>query len=170
MFNLPRQHGAYALFLSLQKSHTLEIGSLGGFCFPAGTYVYCGSAFNPGGIRARLGRHLRGASPTPYWHIDYLRRISHVAGACWLPITSPTGRAAMTPPIECQWSQALVQLPDAHLPCPGFGASDCPAGCAAHLVAFPRIETGQSDKTLETRLKEVLSNAGTIPVEGISCF
>ena len=34
-----------------------------------GCYVYAGSARGPGGIRARVRRHLR-PDKTPHWHID----------------------------------------------------------------------------------------------------
>ena len=37
----------------------------------AGQYAYVGSAHGPGGLRARVGRHLRAEKPL-HWHIDYL--------------------------------------------------------------------------------------------------
>ena len=39
-------------------------------------------------------------------------------------------------PLECVWSQALLELPGASAPVRGFGASDCHSGCEAHLVFF----------------------------------
>lgn len=92
-----------------------------------GRYVYVGSAHGPGGLRARLGRHLRGDG-RPHWHIDVLRAAARVEGyAYWT-------RDGVT---ECALAQALASLPGASIPLPHFGASDCRTGCPAHLVALP---------------------------------
>ncbi|HIQ09546.1 MAG TPA: DUF123 domain-containing protein, partial [Anaerolineaceae bacterium] len=56
---LPSTPGAYALALRLERPVGLRVGALGVWDFPEGVYVYLGSARGPGGIRARLGRHLR---------------------------------------------------------------------------------------------------------------
>jgi hypothetical protein len=64
--SLPSGHGSYALFLSLLHQVHLAVGRLGAFDFPAGAYVYLGSANGPGGLRARLAHHARIAlSPAP---------------------------------------------------------------------------------------------------------
>jgi Uri superfamily endonuclease len=123
---LPDNPGTYAVHLRLLNDQLLQIGRLGIFSFPAGEYVYSGSAFGPGGLRARLGRHLRGRGK-PHWHIDYLRGAARVLGA-WYSLSAHS--------LECQWSQALAELPGAFIPAPRFGASDCHSGCRAHLVAF----------------------------------
>jgi Uri superfamily endonuclease len=138
---LPKFPGTYALFLHLPESRQLRVGGLGELFFPAGDYIYLGSACGPGGLRARLGRHLRGHG-TPRWHIDYLRELAPVSGYSYLK----AGQGAQNLPerslmpgrekLECRWSQALAALPGASVPAPGFGASDCSAGCRAHLVAF----------------------------------
>ena len=126
---LPSQPGAYALALRLERPTRLQVGALGAVLFPVGVYVYLGSARGPGGIRARLGRHLRGAAH-PRWHVDYLRAVAQPI-ACAYTTAPPPGM-----PWECAWSQALAALPEAWVPLPGFGASDCRHGCPAHLVAF----------------------------------
>jgi len=41
-----------------------------------GYYIYIGSAFGPGGVRARMLRHLRADKPK-HWHIDYLREFCY---------------------------------------------------------------------------------------------
>jgi len=67
--------GTYALILHLSKKlERIEIGKLGRFAFDAGFYVYVGSAFGPGGLKARLQRHLRTDKPL-HWHIDLLSAI-----------------------------------------------------------------------------------------------
>ena len=49
----------------------LEIGRLGTYDLIPGFYAYVGSAFGPGGLRARLRHHLESVAE-PHWHIDYL--------------------------------------------------------------------------------------------------
>ncbi len=136
MTELPAVSGSYALFLGLSSSQTLTIGRLGEGFFSPGIYMYSGSARGPGGLRARLGRHLR-AEGKPHWHIDTLRAVAEVIGCCYI---TDSMRTSLESPIECLWSQALTALPGISVPLLGFGASDCRAGCPAHLIAFPRGE------------------------------
>ena len=119
--------GSYALRLRLTAAIHLQVGRLGEFDFPAGDYVYLGSANGPGGIRARLLHHLRPVT-RPHWHLDWLRMYTFLA-AGWYS-TMP-GR------LECVWSQAIHALPGVRVPVPGFGASDCRSGCPAHLMLLP---------------------------------
>lgn len=133
MDDLPVQTGTYALILELGESRTLEIGRLGVFHFPAGFYVYMGSARGPGGLRGRLRRHLRGDGKC-HWHIDYLAAMAIVRG--YVILVFGTEEADFWP-TECAWSQTLIALPNAAIPALRFGASDCQSGCPAHLVHFP---------------------------------
>jgi Uri superfamily endonuclease len=166
---LPNVPGSYALFLHLPRACHMRTGKLGEFFFPSGDYIYLGSAFGPGGLRARLGRHLRGDG-TPRWHIDYLRKIAQVRGCCCLEAGPDIENVANRSPIfghvelECRWSQALAALPGASILAPGFGASDCSAGCPAHLVAFlPGINP--------EKIRLALSQSSAIPHDQlITCF
>lgn len=126
-FLLPAEPGSYALQLALPAGLCLRIGRLGAFDFPAGEYLYLGSARGPGGLRGRLGHHLRPIH-RPRWHIDYLRLHAGVMGG-WYSLDP--GK------LECAWSHALGSLPSARIPATGFGAADCASGCPAHLVLFP---------------------------------
>jgi Uri superfamily endonuclease len=146
MDELPVQAGSYALILELPQNQTLNVGRLGRCAFPAGFYVYLGSARGPGGIRARLGRHLRGAEKT-WWHIDYLRKASEVRGYGYL--VADNGLQ-----LECNWAKKLADHPTASIVVPKFGASDCQMGCQAHLVYFP-----QSDMPLITGILATLNPA-----------
>ena len=56
----------------------LRIGALGVKVFPRGNYLYIGSAFGPGGIKARLRHHLF-STAAPRWHIDYLKACGNIA-------------------------------------------------------------------------------------------
>ena len=65
------QPGTYALIFSAGHKRQLEIGKLGTFELIPGFYIYVGSAFGPGGLKARIGHH-RKRPGQPHWHIDYL--------------------------------------------------------------------------------------------------
>lgn len=123
---LPAEGGCYVLHLHLSRSRTLRIGQLGRFTFASGEYIYVGSAFGLGGLRSRVGRHLH-SDGRWHWHIDYLRSAADVHG-CFYTVTDR--------PLECEWSQALAALPNATIPMPRFGSSDCRSGCRSHLIAF----------------------------------
>ena len=45
--------GTYALLLKLDKQEKITVGKLCTFDFPAGYYLYVGSALGPGGLQAR---------------------------------------------------------------------------------------------------------------------
>jgi len=123
---LAARPGTYVLWLRLPQPRTLRIGRLGNAVFAPGYYAYVGSAFGPGGVRSRLGRHLLGGAALR-WHIDYLRQACHVHSA-WV---SHDARR-----LEHAWADALLALPGARPPLAGFGASDC--HCDAHLAGFAR--------------------------------
>lgn len=119
--------GTYALLLTLSRRKTLQVGSLGQFRFNRGVYVYIGSAFGPGGLKARISHHRR-VSSKPRWHVDTLRRAA-----------TPTGVWYTYDPIrrEHQWAQIFLKMSSAIMPANGFGASDC--DCPAHLFLFTEL-------------------------------
>ncbi|MGC9349547.1 MAG: GIY-YIG nuclease family protein [Anaerolineae bacterium] len=120
MRHLRAEPGTYGLGLTLAAPTHCTVGALGTWRFPAGHYIYVGSAWGPGGLRARVSRHLRGTGTTR-WHIDYLRAYAQPA-ALWL---APDAH------LECVWAQHLAAHPDAQIIAPRFGASDC--RCPSHL-------------------------------------
>jgi Uri superfamily endonuclease len=121
---LPAGKGSYALLLRLNESDRIRIGGLGEWRFAAGYYLYLGSALGPGGLAARLRRHLL-PEKRPFWHIDYLRGRATVAGVWY--VEKPVR-------YEHTWAAAAGLLPGATIPVPRFGSSDC--RCPAHLVYF----------------------------------
>lgn len=131
--------GTYALLLRADEGREIEVGALGPMRLHPGTYVYVGSAFGPGGLRARVERHVRGDGAL-HWHVDYLRAATTL-DAVWY--THDTDRR------ECVWATVLRSLPRAAVPCEGFGASDC--NCPAHLAWF---EAGPSHSAFRARLRE----------------
>jgi len=118
------QAGTYILVLSVNRETEISIGQLGTFAFPNGHYLYIGSARGPGGLKARLARHLR-ESKQPRWHIDYLLQEARVV-EIW--------KASSPEKLECLWAQALLTMPNATILVSGFGSSDC--GCPTHLIYF----------------------------------
>ena len=126
---LKGQSGTYALFFWLPAPMTMQVGRLGSVQLPAGWLVYVGSALGPGGLQARIRRHLA-TSKRVHWHIDALSIRQRPAG--WLALADAQNH-------ECDWAQHLAAHPKASIPVPGFGNSDCKRGCAAHLIAFPTL-------------------------------
>ncbi|MGE5256030.1 MAG: GIY-YIG nuclease family protein [Hyphomicrobiales bacterium] len=122
---IPSSTGTYALILHSHHRRLLQAGKLGTFYLLPGWYVYIGSAFGPGGLRARCFHH-RTSAGRPHWHIDYLR-LAAQPEAVWFT-TDPVRR-------EHQWAELMPSLRQALNPCPRFGASDC--RCQSHLVFFP---------------------------------
>lgn len=116
----PPAPGAYALWLRLDAPLRAKAGRRHA-TLAAGDYLYCGSAQGPGGLRARLARHLR-PRKSAHWHIDQLTAVGRPLGA----FVRPGGS-------ECALNAALAAFP---VPLPGFGSSDCPR-CASHLQFFP---------------------------------
>ena len=147
MTDLPGLSGTYALLLHLDAPMPLTVGRLGSFTFPAGDYVYVGSARGPGGLRARVRRHARRAKRR-HWHIDYLPGNARLAAVH--AVVDAERR-------ECAWAAALSRLPGAQVIAPGFGASDC--RCPTHLLHFRQgIPIERLRQLLVTRPEDLLSN------------
>jgi len=115
--------GIYHLLICLEKEQEIIVGKLGKFRFPAGYYVYTGSALN--GLENRIARHRRKRKRL-HWHIDYLLQYADIIDV----ITHVT-----TEKLECFYNSKIMGLPGAQIIVPRFGASDCK--CKAHLVYFP---------------------------------
>ena len=123
--DLPTQKGTYIIYGSLKQDIAISVGALGNVTLPAGSYVYIGSAFGSGGIRARINHHLT-PSLRPHWHIDHLKPYLTIRAVLW---------QAGTDRMECEWVRQLLLLPEVGVPIAGFGASDCRSHCSAHLLS-----------------------------------
>ena len=106
----------YQLFIHLDEDIKIQIGKLGKFHFPAGDYVYTGSAKK--NIEARVKRHIS-KSKKLHWHIDYLLNNQSA-------IITET---KLYNKKECELNQETT----GKIIVPGFGASDCKNGCSSHL-------------------------------------
>lgn len=119
--SLPAAGGTYVLVFRARRPLAFRAGALGRVELPAGWLAYVGSAMGPGGLAARVGRHLA-ASGRPRWHVDHLVRRLPPAEV-WASRTK-TSR-------EARWVRALATLPGMAPIAHGFGASDSSA--ASHL-------------------------------------
>ncbi|MDZ7747533.1 MAG: GIY-YIG nuclease family protein [Halofilum sp. (in: g-proteobacteria)] len=106
----------YQLFIHLRRACRVAPGALGRWRLPPGWYVYTGSA--RAGLDARLRRHLK-RDKTRRWHVDWLLARAE-ARVCWVRLHAEA---------EC----AVNRATGGAVPVPGFGASDCRAGCGSHL-------------------------------------
>ena len=135
---MPSSAGTYAIVMRAQDRQQLQIGRLGGVQLSKGWYVYVGSAFGPGGVAARVSRHLQ-RHKTRHWHIDHL---------IWATTVREVWYSQRQRDLEHCWAQAALDQPAAQNLLRGFGASDCQ--CLSHLVRFP---TREAVKTLFNALE-----------------
>lgn len=112
--------GTYIIILHLAEDRTITVGSLGKIFFPAGYYLYVGTAAK--NLLARMKRHLRKRKKF-HWHIDYLR--DQAEGCTALAIRTSSK-------LEHEVARAVSQLADWQVP--RFGSSDC--DCETHLFGM----------------------------------
>lgn len=136
-----KQKGSYILLISLDVKTHIQVGKLGELDFLPGHYLYCGSALN--GLAKRIDHHL-GTKKKLHWHIDYLLSSADVVEV-WVNLSPQR--------MECQLAQAVLTLPGATVPVPGFGSSDC--NCQTHLIGFSR-KPGMAE------LQEIVGSAVTL--------
>lgn len=114
--------GAYALILSLPRPVRF-LRKKEQHLLPSGLYLYAGSAWGPGGIRARLKRHFQRQKKL-HWHVDQLTTAAETIQAL-----------AMDGARECEIIDRLHRLPNFTHPLAKFGSSDCPT-CPSHLLRY----------------------------------
>ncbi|NEW91798.1 GIY-YIG nuclease family protein [Rhodopseudomonas sp. BR0M22] len=117
----PSGPGAYVVAIAIAAPLAIRLGAAASPLLRPGRYLYCGSAYGPGGLPARLGRHFR-KDKAIRWHVDQLTTAGEVLGA-W----------AIAGGDECELVARLGFLP---VPIEGFGATDC-AHCRSHLLRWP---------------------------------
>lgn len=118
------RHVTYQLLIEIARPVRVSIGRcgrFGEFVFPAGRYIYTGSARR--NFEARVARHLR-KEKTLRWHIDYLLAAPGISVAGVRRYVEE----------EC----AINRATPGKVLIDGFGASDCRAGCGSHLKYLDR--------------------------------
>ncbi|MDC7225014.1 MAG: DNA/RNA nuclease SfsA [Spirochaetales bacterium] len=122
-----RDEGIYLLLLELKQEKTLTIGSRGERTFPAGWYLYVGSAQKK--LTKRLERHSRKRKRF-HWHIDYLRNDATTIKT--IPIrTQEKGECSLA----FQMAALFPILGPEKAAVDHFGCSDC--SCDRHLFYSP---------------------------------
>jgi Uri superfamily endonuclease len=119
--NIETKSGTYVLVFYSALKKQIQIGKLGKFLFSPGFYLYIGSAFGAGGLRARIRCHLRKSKKT-HWHIDYLRSEIDIFEV-WFSIQGKKQ--------ECYWVSLFESMRGITCPVPKLGSSDC--SCRSHL-------------------------------------
>ena len=127
IFMSERIKGSYCLLIKLLRPIVLTPGKLGTFHIPAGWYVYSGSGGSS--LEGRLRRHRRSHPKRLRWHIDYL--LAHPAAELREALAFPGYKGG-----ECSLNLRIKGMRGARVLLPGFGSSDCTAGCGSHLVYF----------------------------------
>ncbi len=120
--------GLYVFVMRLKTADLIQVGALGSFYFPAGWYLYTGSARR--NLHSRVERHWH-LKKAVRWHIDYLSTAlySEPVGAVVLP-----AEAGLS---ECELNRRIGRLIAGQTTAPGFGSSDCREGCPSHLWFSP---------------------------------
>ena len=106
----------YQLSILLKNKVVVTIGKLGTFEFPAGQYIYTGSAKR--NIEARIARHLSQEKRLK-WHIDYLLNNQEASIIKVERFTDP----------ECMVNKKTKGL----ILIKQLGATDCRNSCVSHL-------------------------------------
>lgn len=120
-YDMGVDRGVYIAMFHLASGRAISVGSLGKSLFPAGLYLYVGSAQR--NLTHRLARHARRNKPLR-WHIDYMARHARMVGA--VVIRGPKE-------LECRLAARLAK--QYRCLAPRFGASDCQ--CPGHLFHVP---------------------------------
>lgn len=126
--DFPEAKGTYIFIAQVLQVKSLDIGSLGKSEIIPGFYAYVGSAFCPGGLRARLGHHFE-STAEPHWHIDYLLSVATPVEV-WF---STANRK-----LERHWVELLENAPGFRVPIPRFGSSDYHRSRSSHLFYSKR--------------------------------
>jgi len=116
------QPGTYALVYQCTTPFRASVGKLRSMEGRAGYWIYVGSAFGPGGLKARLRHHLK-PSPRRHWHLDYIK-------AALQPLE--IWATADSEKREHAWVKIVSGLQGSTCPMVGFGATDCT--CRSHLI------------------------------------
>jgi len=158
--------GGYALILYVCRGATIMTGRQT-FTINPGIYIYSGSALGPGGIEARVRRHLRrfewgrgmevSKGVGDHWHIDYLLPLADSLAVAY---------AASESRSECLLIGILkergLQVVE------GFGNMDCGAGCGGHLLYMPGNDTEATLRVVVEALKKLGIKPSGMLVEGSS--
>lgn len=155
--NNPDNHaarkGLYLLLLVAREEITLRLGTRSLVLRP-GAYTYIGSACGPGGLSARVARHLCGQRRRIHWHID---RLIEAGLEPVLAVTIPSEKLCR------ERAEPLLALATsatrATTPVPGKIGSTDDKLAETHLY---RLNSKDPQRTLETIASSMPSTPQTI--------
>ena len=101
--NIPALPGAYVLVIALARPLEVAIGGGTPQRLAPGRYLYCGSARGPGGLKARIARHMRCGKPVR-WHVDRLTEHGSVRGVWIFPAGDECALAARLEHFQAKWT------------------------------------------------------------------
>ena len=131
---LPSRPGSYLLLIKILSVTTIEWRA-SEYALRPGWYLYAGSARGPGGMRARVLRHMR-AQKRSHWHIDKITRQTTPTAAICYTTQDECGLVADLAADLVSTSTTSPAVPgDFDFPLPGFGSSDC-KNCNSHFLAW----------------------------------
>lgn len=125
---LKSQKGTYLLIFRLKENLLIRTKSGREFNLPKGVYIYVGSAFGSGGIKARVGRHLK-RNKKLHWHIDYITTSQGFEPIGVIPFYGKRW--------ECKLARFLGKFLKT---IEGFGSTDC--SCRGHLFLLDEPSEG----------------------------
>ena len=138
---IPQEKGTYLLLVQVEDNPIIH-ATKKKWMFEKGIYAYIGSARNIGGLRVRIGRHLK-QDKKMYWHIDYLLANSYVEIIGAIFTISKKN-------LECEVVKTLIKEGIGAPYAKRFGSSDCKKGCTSHIIKL-------SNDTTPLKVKEILS-------------
>jgi len=124
---IPAEPGSYIVIGRLNDDVQFTSGPFLGQLLICGYYLYSGSAFGPGGLRARITRHLN-PDTKKFWHFDHLKANLHFYEILYSSCAKNQ---------ECEFILALQEMEVISFPFIKFGSGDCRLGCPAHLAWLP---------------------------------
>lgn len=130
-----QDRGSYLIVLHLPVEQTIAVGALGTRTFPAGYYVYVGSAMQA--LSRRVARHRVRRRRRKHWHIDYFREVAEYVATY-----------AMREPRRREFDIVNAVGAIAEEAIAAFGSSDSPH--PSHLFRF------NDDPRTDARFQEML--------------
>ena len=148
--SIDAKSGTYILVLESKAEVYIQIGKLATLNLIPGFYLYVGSAFGPGGVKARVLRHNRETKKL-HWHIDYLTKHLELAEVWY---TYDNIRR------EHLWAELLSDTRPFTIPMKHFGASDC--RCLSHLYYARKLPRFSG---FRKKVNKMISNHDRIMLE-----
>jgi Uri superfamily endonuclease len=116
-------YNSYQLYFRLESKADIRVGRFGRYIFLPGSYVYTGSAIR--NLKTRVIRHIS-TQKKLHWHIDYLLSARGIR----------LSKIVLSGMDECELNRRTRGV----IAVPGFGATDCVAGCGSHLKLIDELK------------------------------